>query len=158
DGAARAAAADRDVQVARLRIDSTRGRGKSVVAGRFEEDARLGGVSCALRFESGEVNLAESPVAQEEAALVFLWELVVGIAGNAGRRAAAQRGDRGHAIAEIGRPPPRERPLRVEPAVVPALDHVVKSRRLVPRQADTALVVGIEGEQVAGEVEVEAVG
>ena len=158
NGAARASAADADVQIAGLRIDGARGRGEAVVAERFEEDVRLGSVGGALRFERGEMDFAEGPISKEEAALIFERKLVVPIAGNPGRRASAQRGDRGDDIAKVGRASPEGGVLRIEPAIMSAFDDVLESRRLIPRQADAALVVGVESEEFAVEIEIEAVG
>ena len=120
--------------------------------------SRLGRVTVAGLRQTGEVDAAEGPVGQEQAAAILLRELPVPIADDAGRRAAAQVGDRGDHVGEVRRHPPERGPLRRLPAVVAAGDDVIEPAALVPRQDDAALVVGIEGEQFAVAVEVEAVG
>src|SRR4029079_18243280 len=102
-----------------------------------------------------EPDFAEGPVRDEEVATVGAWEERVAVAGDSGGRTAAGGADRRNDVGEVGGRAPRLRELRPPPAVVAARHDVVEPARLVPGQPDAALVVRIEGERLAVEVEVE---
>src|SRR5262249_41597083 len=86
--------------------------GEAILAGRFQEEALFSRVRRAGAFQREKPDAAKRPVGEEDAAAVRLGKLLMAIVGNAGRRAAAQRGHGRNDIAEIWRPTPKTRVLR----------------------------------------------
>src|SRR5262249_17589924 len=146
------------IQIARLRMDHGAGRRKAVVTDGLEKDLGSSDVAGTRALQRHEPDATKGPVEQEESAAKALGKLSVPVANDPRRRATAKRRHRRGHVDEVWRQTPPLSELRIEPAVVSARQDLVESRRFIPRQGDAALVVRVEGEQLALGAKVHVVG
>src|SRR5580698_913499 len=130
---------------------------ESACADRFRKDLSLAGIRGTGLCYRDEIDPAECPVREEEAALVLLGKVRVAIAGHTGRRTAAQIADRRHTIEKVGRLSPELVELRRSPATISPRYQMIEPARFVPWQTHATFVVGIAGKGFAIEIEVERV-
>ena len=108
-------------------------------------------------FEWVKPNVAECPVENENAVVIFLREQSMSINDDAGGRAAADFVERGHGVRVVAGARPAALVPGHAPAVMPADGDVVQACRCVPRQEERPLGVTVIGKYVTTPVEVKIV-